>query len=103
MCKLISPWDHLLLRSEHGNPPLPQVPRVVLDYLSLVERARSFLCDQLEPRTAKKSKQSNEMDSENRKGDKQILFVYSFYKMLLLSDDEYNVNGRIVINNFSVA
>ncbi|CAH8433295.1 unnamed protein product [Schistosoma haematobium] len=67
LCKLISPWDHLLLRSEHGSPPLPQVPRVVLDYLSLVERARSFLCDQLEPRTAKKSKQSNEMDSENRK------------------------------------
>ncbi|CAH8433053.1 unnamed protein product [Schistosoma turkestanicum] len=65
LCKLISPWDHLLLRSEHGNPPLPQVPRVVLDYLSLVERARSFLCDQLEPRITKKSKEPQ--NSENRK------------------------------------
>ncbi|KAK4473165.1 hypothetical protein MN116_004346 [Schistosoma mekongi] len=70
LCKLISPWDHLLLRSEHGSPPLPQVPRVVLDYLSLVERARSFLCDQLEPRLTKKSKISSEPSSENcRDGD----------------------------------
>ncbi|KAH8855160.1 Zinc finger protein [Schistosoma japonicum] len=70
LCKLISPWDHLLLRSEHGSPPLPQVPRVVLDYLSLVERARSFLCDQLELRLTKKSKISNESNSENcRDGD----------------------------------
>ncbi|KAH8855154.1 Zinc finger protein [Schistosoma japonicum] len=69
LCKLISPWDHLLLRSEHGSPPLPQVPRVVLDYLSLVERARSFLCDQLELRLTKKSKISNESNSENCRGE----------------------------------
>ncbi|CAH8834888.1 unnamed protein product [Trichobilharzia szidati] len=71
LCKLISPWDHLLLRSEQGNPPLPQVPRVVLDYLSLVERARSFLSDQLEaqPRRPKNSKKTSEGNSENQKGE----------------------------------
>ncbi|CAH8435196.1 unnamed protein product [Heterobilharzia americana] len=69
LCKLISPWDHLLLRSEHGNPPLPQVPRVVLDYLSLVERARAFLCNQLEarPTSCKKSKRLNDVNSDDQK------------------------------------
>nr|CAH8833297.1 unnamed protein product [Trichobilharzia regenti] len=71
LCKLISPWDHLLLRSEHGNPPLPQVPRVVLDFLSLVERARSFLGDQLEaqPKRLKNAKKTSEGNSENQKGE----------------------------------
>lgn len=50
LSKLLNPWDHLLFRSEDGNPPLPQVPRIILDYLSLVERARSFLHDHLQLR-----------------------------------------------------
>ncbi|KAF5397560.1 hypothetical protein PHET_09257, partial [Paragonimus heterotremus] len=51
LAKLVSPWDHLLLRSEDGNPPLPQIPRIVLDYLHLAERARAFLGDHLEVRS----------------------------------------------------
>ncbi|VDP81815.1 unnamed protein product [Echinostoma caproni] len=67
LSKLISPWDHLLLRSEEGDPPLPQVPRVVLDYLNLVERARAFLGDQLELRQPVPKKRKSETKKESSK------------------------------------
>ncbi|VEL21113.1 unnamed protein product [Protopolystoma xenopodis] len=38
------------MRSEQGDPALPQVPRLVLDYLSLAGKMRAFLGDQLEPK-----------------------------------------------------
>ncbi|CAL8083366.1 unnamed protein product [Calicophoron daubneyi] len=75
LSKIVSPWDHLLMRSEGGDPPLPQISQLVLDYFSLVERARSFLCDQLELRPAKKKKRdvnqnaSKPLSSENGEND----------------------------------
>ncbi|THD20119.1 Zinc finger protein [Fasciola hepatica] len=72
LSKLISPWDHLLLRSEEGDPPLPQVPRVVLDYLNLVERARAFLGDQLELRLPLINKLNPDLTKESQTGETNL-------------------------------
>lgn len=72
LSKLISPWDHLLLRSEEGDPPLPQVPRVVLDYLNLVDRARAFLADQLELRRPLAKNHRTNLTSESPPTDNSV-------------------------------
>ncbi|CAH8510005.1 unnamed protein product [Dicrocoelium dendriticum] len=75
LSKLLNPWDHLLLRSEDGDPPLPQVPRIILDYLSLVERTRSFLNDHLQLRCPARPKdddswiQKDSADESNTEKD----------------------------------
>ncbi|BHF80461.1 hypothetical protein SprV_0702358900 [Sparganum proliferum] len=56
VAKAMSLWDYMLIRTEDGDPPLPSVPKILVEFMSLVERVRSFLADQLEPiRTTKRS------------------------------------------------
>uniref|UniRef100_A0A0V0JB23 Zinc finger protein 839 n=2 Tax=Schistocephalus solidus TaxID=70667 RepID=A0A0V0JB23_SCHSO len=56
VAKVMSLWDYMLIRTEDGDPPLPYVPKLLIEFMSLVERVRSFLADQLEPcRSTKRS------------------------------------------------
>ncbi|GAA37999.2 hypothetical protein CLF_104358 [Clonorchis sinensis] len=75
LSKLLDPWDHLLLRSVDGNPLSPQLPRVVLDYLSLVERARAFLVAHLDlwtPNVAESRPREYEQASNDQEQEQPI-------------------------------
>lgn len=42
-------WEYLLVRGEVGDPPLPQMAKLVLEYISMVDKFREFIGQQLVP------------------------------------------------------
>ncbi|KAL7053409.1 hypothetical protein AAHC03_027159 [Spirometra sp. Aus1] len=77
VAKAMSLWDYMLIRTEDGDPPLPSVPKILVEFMSLVERVRSFLADQLEPiRTTKRSptpSSPTEEGTDTASGDGELL------------------------------